>query len=292
MSRAETAATSPNAPTAVSPRRAELERQRDILLAAIGDLQGRLDAVERELSVPEVEPPPPEPTVLERLREQATALATRSEAVMANAVRNRQGLRDALAADARSSAVLAEYEQFESQMRPVLENMPEGYRSALLTHHQQVSRRLAALVAAKARAPSPLDADPLIVDLVYAVDAPDGAPELLVVVAPLDEAVSSQWSTRTEDFQTWIAARIAGALYEALAAAGVPAAEVASGGHEGLLALECEVSGASADLAAIVGERLSIALSAAGEITAARVEVVPQSIDIDLLLPPEENRDA
>lgn len=290
MSRPEAARGVPQPTGGSAPRRAELERQRDILRAAIADLSGRLDAVERELSVPDPEPPPPR--VVDTLLLHAAALEARARLVSEASTRQRSALRESLAADPRSVGLLTEYEQFETAMRPILSNLPDGYRSALLAHHETVTRRLGTQVAAMARAPITVDAEPLVVEVVIALDAPQGAPELLVAVAPVTEATATGWTERSDDLQTWLAARVVQALYEALAAAGLPSAEIASGGHEGLLALEVDVQGASRDLDALVEERLSVALSAAGEISSARVEVVIRRVEMDVLVPPEEAGDA
>jgi hypothetical protein len=290
MSRPETASAAPSAAPAGAPRRAELERQRDILRTAIADLSGRLEAVERELSVPEPEPPPP--SVVDTLTTYAAALAERAAVAASAASAARDRLRSSLAADPRTSGLLAEYEQFETAMRPALANLPEGYRSALLAHHETVTRQLSARVAAAARAPVPLDAEPLLIEVVYAIDAPDGPPELLVAVVPVHEGVAQGDGDKPEGLCTWVAARVVQGLYEALAASGLPGAEVASGGHQGLLALEVDVQGASDDLPTLVEERLSVALSGAGEVSAARVEVALRRIDIDTLIPPEEDGDA
>jgi hypothetical protein len=85
-----------------------------------------------------------------------------------------------------------------------------------------------------------------------------------------------------------VAARAIQGLYEACGAAGLDAARAAFGDHQGLLAVEIEVQGASADFAAALGAALARAFEGARELRDAKVRVNAREVPVDTLFPPDE----
>ncbi len=283
------ASTAREAASASMSRRAELATQIAWLEASMAQMGERLAALRAALAdIPEVVVPAPGVVLIEGLRADAAKLDERSARVVSALAGRRERVRDALLADAATAAWVHEVEQFESSVRPTLAALPEGYRTAILVHHQTVVDKVAAAVAALETQPVDVEGDLLTVEMVWAVDAPGGRPELWIGVLPVPEDVATAGSTRVEDLSTWVAARVVQALYEAIGAGSRPGVDVASGGHEGLLALEVDLTGMPEGFVADIEERLTLVLSGAGDLLGARVEVVPRRIDVDLLLPSDE----
>jgi len=157
----------------------------------------------------------------------------------------------------------------------------------VVQHHERLASRLRDHVAALFAEPTTLDEPPLDAEVVFGVDAPDGDPELLIAILPVQDVVHAEWVQRDDDLQTWLAARVLQAVHTGLREAGLPAAQVVCGGHRGLLALEADLVGASRDVAAVVARHLGEVLGASPELDAAKLRVSPTEVPIDYLLPPE-----
>lgn len=217
---------------------------------------------------------------MEAVRARATDLAesdsSRAEA-LAQAIK-----------DPAIAALMTEYTQFKTSVEPTLKGLPESYRAVILQHHEGISVKLRAALEGAAGTPAAVDGPNLIVDAVYAVDAPEGTPEVLMMMLPVQEQVGTDWQGRSEDAQTWLAARVIQGVYTALQAAGLDKARVAFGGHQGLLAVEVEIGGAKNDFGARLQEALVKALAGSKELAAAKITVNARELVVDHLLPPEE----
>lgn len=272
----------------------EVDQEVSSLQAAVANLQQQLEALSRFRGELVGKGGKVDAQVTERsysavfasLQGQAGALAERT-----GLVRQAEGDRRAAIAaamnDSAISALLQEYSQFKT-VEPTLAALPESYRTAIVAHNSTVRERLKSALGNLNRGPVEVDAAEHTVEVVYAVDAPEGNPELLVVVLPLPEEVHSDWANRNEDLQTWVAARVVQAVYQACRLAGLPAAQALYGGHQEMLAVEVDVVGARADLPDLLARTLGQVLSDAPELAAAKVRVVGQPVAIDYLLPPEE----
>lgn len=188
--------------------------------------------------------------------------------------------------------LIAEYEQFRTVVEPTLQTMPPTYRAAMEklrdTQRDQLAERLGALESA----PPASSGAAVDLEVLVAVDAPDGAAEVLMLVVPVSEEVYSGWEDRAEDLQTRIAARVLQGVYKAGASLGQPALQAVFGGHQGVLALEVELAGGEPDrVAETVRGHVEAALKAGAEIGAARVIPRVSIVDVDHLLPPEEAAD-
>lgn len=210
----------------------------------------------------------------ERSAQVAAAEATRSEAALAS-------LATSDAAD-----LYEEYLQFKQGVEPTLAALPESYRSIVLSHHRAQAAKLRAHVSQLLGEPVVLEVEPLEVEVVYGLDAPEGVPELLIAVLPVGEEVHARWPHRPEDLQTHVAARVVQAIYQAVAEAGPEGAQALCGGHQGLLAVETELEGARSDIGAVIARCLA-EVADAPELRAARVRLTAREVPVDYLLPPE-----
>ena len=244
-------------------------------LEALGTFQGELEAKAADLET--VADQRTYQAIFEVMKVQAAALEQREAEGLAASKAHRSSVPELLAKQGLSG-VLEEYE-----------HVPEGYRAALLEVHRKQEARLREALASFAAVS--MDAKPLTVDLVFAIDAPEGTPELMVVVVPVAGAVQSGWADREGGLQTIIAARVAQAIYEAAADVGFVAAQALSGGHLGLLAVELELLGADPKLADALRTRLA-AVAKAPELSQANVTLAVQEVSMDHLLPPEEDEEA
>ena len=126
----------------------------------------------------------------------------------------------------------------------------------------------------------------------FSVDREEDQPELVSVVLPVSETVHATWQERTNDVQLEIASYVVGALYAVAKQRGAENAQVAAGGHEGLLALELELPSSSRDdLESLVASQIQRALEQAHETAQARVGVGATVVPVDYLLPPPEIAD-
>ena len=227
--------------------------------------------------------------IFEVLQVQAAAVEQREREVLEASKAQAEKL-PALLAEKGLAEVLQEYEQFKSAVEPTLQHLPDSYKAAILEVHHGQEAKLREAIAEVGGAPK-MEADELVADLVFAIDAPEGTPELLVVVVPVADSVQSRWVEREGGLQTDLAARVAEAIYRAAADVSFLGAQALSGGHLGLLAVELELVGADPSLAERLRQRLA-AVAEAPELAAAGVRLLVREIDMDHLLPPEDEEAA
>lgn len=204
--------------------------------------------------------------------------------------------RDAVFAELRDEAEIAplvtEFEQFKTQVEPTLEALPESYRGAIRQHHQGIAEKIRAYLASRFEDPVPFSGEELEVEVVFGVDAPEGRPEVLVCVLPIQDVTFTEWASRETDTATHIGARVAQAIYETAKRTGPVGAQAIRGGHQGLLAMEVDVDGASGDFVQAFQDTMKAVLHGAPELAAARVKVDTRQVDFDFLLPPELDEEA
>ena len=94
--------------------------------------------------------------------------------------------------------LLEEYDQFVETVAPNLQSLPDSYRNAVVQHHERITARLAEHLRSVAAMPQPVNAERCEVELVYAVDAPEGRDELLMVVVPVADQVVLQWHQQSD----------------------------------------------------------------------------------------------
>jgi hypothetical protein len=223
------------------------------------------------------------------LQSQANALGERGTAVVAAQKARLDDLPARLAAS-DAAADVAEYEQFKANVEPTLKHLPDSYRDALLEVHQKKVAKVRRHVEAALSGPVEVTGEEVAVDVVYAIDAPEGTPELIIVVVPVADDVHTNWVNRSEGVQMWVAARVAQALYQAAHEVGFVQAQALSGGHLDLLAVEMELVGADTKIGDALRKHLAN-LGNSPELTAAKVKVSAQELPIDTLLPPEPEED-
>lgn len=225
--------------------------------------------------------------VFSTMAEQMESLRARAQAIAAAEATRNAALNDALR-DPAVAALMTEYAQFKASVEPTLAALPESYRGVILAHHQGVSEKLRTSLEKANGTVTPIDGPLLQVDAVFAVDAPEGSPEVLMFVLPVHEQVGTEWAQRADDAQSWLTARVTQGLYAAFQGAGLAQARIAVGGHQGLLVGEVEVGGAPKDLNSRVRQALINAFVGAKELADAKIMVNPQEVPFENLLPPEE----
>ena len=224
------------------------------------------------------------------LHEQSQALSGRA-ALVAEASRVQQQALAATFEDAHTRKLIEEYEQFKDHVQPHLASFPATYRKALETKHAEIEAELRARVAdAVAPPPAQVEAEPLSIDVVVAVDAPEDVAEVAMLVLPVVENVQTAWSEREEDLQTWVAARAMQAIYEVCHALGLEGAQAMYGGHQGLLAVEIELgAGTGEAVRKSLQETLVKAFADAPELQGARLAIHATPVDVDHLFPPDDD---
>lgn len=228
--------------------------------------------------------------IFEALDAQRGALEARSVELVAAEAR-RAAMLESVIAESDLAPQLNEYRQFKQSVEPALASMPESYRRVVMGHHEKVVETLRSRVAELTGDPVHAEGPALALDVVFAVDAPEGVPELLVVVTPVASQALERWQERPEDLQTRLAARVVQAIYEACFALGLEGVQVQSGGHRNLLALEADVTGAPANLADELGRRLDAAFRGALELVAAKVTLTARGVHADQVLGPVDEED-
>lgn len=277
---------------------AEVDKEVENLQQAVNNLQQQLQALARfreELIqkagvIDQEETQRSYEAIFGALTQQSALLTERAKLVAEADAAQQAALSEYLKENSEIAALLTEYEQFKSTVEPTLGALPDSYRSVIEAHHATVVARLREHVGAAGSSPAELEAEALDVEVVYAIDAPDGQAELLMLVLPVEDAVHTAWFDREDDLQLRLAARVVQGLYTACHAQGLAGVQAMSGGHQGLLALEMELpEGITQEaMAQSLSEAFTGALEGVAELQAARVNVRVLPVSVDHLLPPEE----
>ena len=185
--------------------------------------------------------------------------------------------------------LLAEYQAFVENVQPTLASIPPTYRAVIEETSRKQREELESRLGGLGTEPIGTDEPALAVDVLLAVDAPEGDAEVLMVVMPVADGVHNAWQDRPEDLQTRLAARVMQAVFSTTKALGLPGNQGVFGGHREQLAVEIElVGGQSAPVAERFRSAVQDALSSAPELQAGKVHATARVVDVDSLLPPEE----
>lgn len=229
--------------------------------------------------------------IFEVLNQQSQAILDRSGKV-AEAETARSGALEAAAQDPAVAPLIQEYKQYQNQVEPTLSSLPESYRDVLVKHNEQILGQLRSHLGHALTGPIQLDASEIAVDVVYSVDSPADESGLVMLVLPVAGSVRAQWGQPNQALHVWLAVRALEGLYIALKSEGKDSAMAMLGGHQGQLVVEVEVDLSAPQLfAQKLHDALASAFANAPELTAARVTASPQFVDLDYLLPPEEDGD-
>ena len=274
---------------------AEVEDAIDALRAQIAELEssitdkeGELEAVEaRARTIDEAIPERTYHAIFSALSGQMEAVGLRAVAASEARAEAEAGFLDAIE-DETLQSLLAEYRQFKEQVEPTLDALPASYRSVVAQHNDGVKHQLREAFEEMELPRGAVDADDLGIDVVLAVDAPGEQAEVVMLVLPVSEQVQLGWAGRGEDLQTFLAARVVEGAYRACHELDQRAAQALFGGHQGLLAVEIEVSGDPEKVQEVFMERIAAATAAAPELTDAAVSVQVRVVNVDHLLPPED----
>jgi Skp family chaperone for outer membrane proteins len=276
----------------------EVEQEIRNLHTAIQNLQAQLDALHKfgaeldgkksALAAQELERS--HAAVLGALQSQARGVGLRDQEVGRSTAAREAALAERLR-DPSMAASVEEYRQFKGTVEPTIAALPESYRKVILQHHETVSARVRDAVRQVYEAPLGISGEAVDCEVVWAVDAPEGVPELLVCILPVSDQVHSHWHDQDEGVQLWLASRVVQALYEAAAATGYGRIHAMAGGHEGLLVLETDLSGASPKLVDEFAARLGNVIGQAREIGGVGVKASAVRVEMDVLLPPQGEED-
>jgi uncharacterized protein YoxC len=276
----------------------EVDKEVENLQVAVANLQQQLEALagfREELlgkaqRIADEEVQRSYDAIFAALRDQNQALAARSRLVDEARTASEEAVAAYMEENEEVAALVQEVEQFKASVEPTLDNLPASYRTVILAHHEGVVARLEEHMAAARSKPVAIEADELSLDVVYAVDAPEGAAELLMFVLPVDEAVHTGWFEREEDLQVHVAARVIEGLYRACHTQNLTGVQAIYGGHQGLLAVEVELPEdvAPDPLVEALDAHLGEALAAVEEIRATHLVPRPVRLAVDHLLPPED----
>ena len=276
-----------------------LSRESDSLRVTVQNLMQQLEALKVRREVLEGEVSKLEHEELSRsytaifssLSEQVATIARRANEVATVESSRRVALAEAMS-DSSVAPLLEEYRQFKDSVEPTLQSLPESYRKLVTQHHEGVVARLREHMGRAAGGVTEIDGEEVRLDIVFAIDAMPGETGVLMVVVPVAEQVYTQWSSRDEDLQTWLVARVVQAL--AMLFRGTPQEQsrIVLGPCQGMLAIELDLG---EQVPQFLGEHIKRAvgavIDAAPEMTASKVRIVPHEVGPDQLFPPEEAGD-
>jgi hypothetical protein len=270
---------------------AEVDQEIESLRTAIANLEQQIEALrksrdaaaKREGRVSEEAVRKSYDAIFSALHEQMDAVKARAEKVR----QVEDARKAALAATFQDPALAKLLSDYQKMTPEVIAAIPESYRDGVLAQHQANSAKLREHVEKATAGASQVEAAPVTVDVVFAVDMADGQPQVIWVVVPVEDAVHSAWAARAEDAQSWLAARVVQGVHAACAVIGIQGSP-AFGPHQGLLALEMDLTGASGAVSGVFEEQIAKALAGAQELAGARIVARPRQVLADHLLPPEE----
>ncbi len=259
-----------------------LKQQLEALGRFRTELLGKVDSIEEEVAGRNYD------AVFGVLGGQLAGLSERSGDLL-----QKERVRDAQLAETLDDPavmnLLAEYQQFKETVEPTLASIPATYRAAMEETGRKQREELEMHLSDVGTEPIPHDGDALPLDVLVAVDAPDGQAEVLMLVMPVADAVYGEWKSRDEDLQTRLAARIMQGVFVTAGEMGLGGNQGVFGGHKGQLAVELELAGGDPEaIAESFRSSIQETLGASPELIAAKVEATVRVIEVDHLLPPEE----
>jgi hypothetical protein len=219
---------------------------------------------------------------------QSGLLAEREQVVSRAVSARRDGLEESLSSDGFKDK-LDDYRKFKQDVEPTLAAIPETFRAPMVAKFDELAAALKGRIAEILSVPAKIDSEPIAAEIAWCVDAPEGTPELLVVVLPVTDGVYTGWRDREDGVQTWMAARVVQALYEAAAESGFETAQANFGGHMGLLAVETDLLAAPSGFVEAFTNRLEALLSSAPELAGSKITLVARRTNVDFVLPPEDS---
>lgn len=220
---------------------------------------------------------------------QAQNLAARS-AEVAKATAERNASQAATLEDPETKKLIEEFNTFKTTIEPSLANMPESYRAALMGAHTALEGRLQERLAHLDTGPVAVEGDAVSIDVVFAIDAPEGAAEIAMLILPVRDQVTTDWLEKGDTVELTVAARALEALYRACHDLNYGHAQAMFGGFQGLLAVELELPGGEAKpWVDALQNHLAAVLSNSPELKAAGVLAAPALVQADQLFPPEDD---
>lgn len=216
----------------------------------------------------------------------------RRDALLRQALDRREERVGALLAQPDIARLIEEYEQFQ-EAEATLSMLPEGYRRAILAHHETVKERLRPLMDAVQAPLAPHDGDTESITILASMSPSPSSVETLVVILPVPFAVFEEGSDRAEDLATAVAYRLVGVVSASLAQVGQPDAMMQYLDYQGLLALQVWFGEdrPRGDLRDAFTDQLDRAREQAAELHAAGVELYTAWMDPEVLSEAEDEAD-
>lgn len=272
-------------------RLAEVRAEQERLRADIVDLQRQIETLDELAARVAAEAASLGGEERRRTREavqqglQAEAeVIRRRDALLRQALARREERVGALLAQPDIARLVEEFEQFQ-EAEATLSMLPEGYRRAILAHHETVKERLRPLMEAVQAPLAPHDGDAESITILASMSPSPSSVETLVVILPVPFAVFEEGSDRAEDLATAVAYRLVGVVSASLAQVGQPDAMMQYLDYQGLLALQIWFGEdrPHGDLREIFTEQLDRAREQATELHAAGVELYTAWMDPEVL---------
>lgn len=216
---------------------------------------------------------------IDNLREQQEALVEFRHRLIARG--------DAMQAARRARGHDALYAHLEVQARAVTERALATFTDRLPSEPLDPATLRERVVL------PPFDGPALEVDLVTSVDAPDAVPELLIVLLPVRAGVLDRETAR-DALDTWLAARVAQAIFATARATDFTTIDVRAGPALGRDLLDLEVDlGPDVPAAFLdeVGAQMEAVVAGAPELVAAGLTVRHTLVPADVVFPAEETDD-
>lgn len=176
--------------------------------------------------------------------------------------------------EADAVAAIGEYERHLAVER-TLSSLPAPVRKEIQERHERLVRKLQPWVKAVNSPPALEEDEPLGIAVLASADPVDGPPEALVILAPVRDAVRTDWAASKDGLPAWLAWRLVAATFRLLRAVGAADAPVRYRAVHGCLGIQVWLGDheVPSDLRELALEHLAAAFEQANELAAARVEV-------------------
>lgn len=200
------------------------------------------------------------------------AIVDARAALLEEAEAGRRASLERLLEDEEVAKLVEEFEQFVD-VEPTLEQLPAGYRKAILSHHEAVKRRLQPLFEAIEEELEPVDAESAAVSILASIDYEDGQPLALVLILPVRHEVYREWAAEGDGLAGKLGVRVVGAVSAALSDLSVPDAAIRYTDIDGQLAVQIwlgDGEGPSGDVKQALHRRVHELRSQASELRAVR----------------------
>ena len=217
---------------------------------------------------------------------------TERSALYRDALNSRGVKLQEMMADEATTKLVDEFQDFQ-RADAALASLPQGYRAAILAHHDQVRTKLEPLFEAMGAEPDPLQVPTRSVTLVGSVDPISGSPEALAVIVPVEYEIYANWVNRSEDLCSLLAYRVVGAISAMLNRVGASDAPMQYAPYQGHLAIQVWLGDAnlSGDVQKVLEEEVGRIQQDASELRVCQLQADITWINPEIIAPSAEEDD-